>query len=84
VSALLKWWLGCRYRGYRKTVQKCTCGTENNRPTVSLKHILECDRFKPAILKASTVAQVPKGLAIALLTNHPFENWKEWRDQNLL
>jgi hypothetical protein len=29
-SALLKWWLGCRYRGFRSLTQHCTCGNENN------------------------------------------------------
>ena len=79
-SHLLKWWTGVRFNGFSKNKRPCTCAEA---PTLTLSHILSCERFTSAIDKACLIENITRSDYLELLTSHRFIGWTEFRLSNL-
>ena len=79
-SQLLKWWTGVRFNGFSKNKRPCTCAEA---PTLTLSHILSCERFTSAIDKACLIENITRSDYLELLTSHRFMGWTEFRLSNL-
>ena len=77
----MKWWLGARYNGYTKNeVKLCKCEAKE---TLTTKHVLNCHLYHWAFVDMGTEVDLTPEEIKELLTGHRFENWKEWRSDNL-